>query len=148
MQLELQELKIKIKSTMLLLELWQIQKWQEQALQKIIFYRLILLTNVQQLPMLLPMETGIGRAKEHHRSLLTYAICFQDMRNKVHSVIDKFPERGVRSLALARQEVPERAKQVLEVQGNLLVCFDPSCHDSVKTIRLVLKLGLLSLLNA
>jgi H+-transporting ATPase len=50
------------------------------------------------------------------------------VRNKVHSVIHKFFERGLRSLAVARQEVPERTK---ESEGSpwkfvgLLPLFDP-----------------------
>jgi H+-transporting ATPase len=59
------------------------------------------------------------------------------MRNKIHSVIDNFVERGLRSLAVATQEVLERTK---ESEGSpwkfvgLLLLFDPPRHDSAKTI--------------
>jgi len=35
--------------------------------------------------------------------ILSLCNCKEDVRNKVHSVIDKFAERGLRSLAVARQ---------------------------------------------
>ncbi|CAN6450935.1 unnamed protein product [Victoria cruziana] len=68
----------------------------------------------------------------------------EDVRRKVHSVIDKFAERGLRSLAVARQEVAERNK---ESPGGpwqfvgLLPLFDPPRHDSAETIRRALNLG-------
>ncbi|GFP81607.1 plasma membrane ATPase 4 [Phtheirospermum japonicum] len=34
-----------------------------------------------------------------------------DVRRKVHATIDKFAERGLRSLVVARQEVPEKTKE-------------------------------------
>ncbi|KAI4379828.1 hypothetical protein MLD38_006074 [Melastoma candidum] len=67
-----------------------------------------------------------------------------DLRKKVHSIIDKFAERGLRSLAVARQEVPEKSK---ESPGSpwqfvgLLSLFDPPRHDSAETIRRALDLG-------
>nr|GMC64906.1 plasma membrane ATPase 4 [Ipomoea batatas] len=67
-----------------------------------------------------------------------------DLRKKVHSVIDKYAERGLRSLAVARQEVPEKSK---ESPGGpwqfvgLLPLFDPPRHDSAETIRRALNLG-------
>ncbi|KAL5699169.1 P-type H(+)-exporting transporter [Ranunculus cassubicifolius] len=70
--------------------------------------------------------------------------CRADVRNKVHSVIEKFAERGLRSLAVALQEVPERTK---ESPGSawtfigLLPLFDPPRHDSAETIRRALNLG-------
>ncbi|XLR58548.1 hypothetical protein S83_009220 [Arachis hypogaea] len=33
-----------------------------------------------------------------------------DAKKKVHAIIDKFAERGLRSLAVSRQEVPEKSK--------------------------------------
>ncbi|KAJ7562400.1 hypothetical protein O6H91_03G068100 [Diphasiastrum complanatum] len=63
---------------------------------------------------------------------------------KVHSVIDKFAERGLRSLAVARQEVPEKSK---DSPGGpwqfcgLMPLFDPPRHDSAETIRKALNLG-------
>ncbi|KAL3745937.1 hypothetical protein ACJRO7_014953 [Eucalyptus globulus] len=67
-----------------------------------------------------------------------------DLRKKVHAIIDKFAERGLRSLAVARQEVPEKTK---ESPGGpwqfvgLLPLFDPPRHDSAETIRRALNLG-------
>ncbi|KAK4364468.1 hypothetical protein RND71_015826 [Anisodus tanguticus] len=67
-----------------------------------------------------------------------------DIQNRVHSVIDKFAERGLRSLAVARQEVPEGRKDspggLWEFVG-LLPLFDPPRHDSAETIRRALELG-------
>ncbi|THU62998.1 hypothetical protein C4D60_Mb01t11070 [Musa balbisiana] len=76
--------------------------------------------------------------------ILSLCNCKEDVRNKVHSVIDKFAERGLRSLAVARQEVPEKSK---ESPGRpwqfvgLLPLFDPPRHDSAETIRRALNLG-------
>ncbi|KAK3437612.1 hypothetical protein EUGRSUZ_C02386 [Eucalyptus grandis] len=67
-----------------------------------------------------------------------------DLRKKVYAIIDKFAERGLRSLAVARQEVPEKTK---ESPGGpwqfvgLLPLFDPPRHDSAETIRRALNLG-------
>jgi H+-transporting ATPase len=66
------------------------------------------------------------------------------VRNKVHSVIDKSAERGLRSLAVARQEIPERTK---ESEGSpwqfvgLLPPFDPPRHDRAETTRRALNRG-------
>ncbi|XP_072969498.1 plasma membrane ATPase-like [Typha angustifolia] len=76
--------------------------------------------------------------------ILNLCNCKEDVRNKVHAVIDKFAERGLRSLAVARQEVPEKSK---ESPGSpwqfvgLLPLFDPPRHDSAETIRRALNLG-------
>lgn len=70
--------------------------------------------------------------------------CKEDVRKKVHNVIEKFAERGLRSLGVARQEVPEKNK---ESPGGpwqfvgLLPLFDPPRHDSAETIRKALNLG-------
>ncbi|CAI9780655.1 unnamed protein product [Fraxinus pennsylvanica] len=67
-----------------------------------------------------------------------------EIQRRVHSVIDKFAERGLRSLAVAHQEVPEGKK---ESPGGpwqfigLLPLFDPPRHDSAETIRRALNLG-------
>ncbi|KDO53120.1 hypothetical protein CISIN_1g0105232mg, partial [Citrus sinensis] len=64
---------------------------------------------------------------------------------KVNAVINKFAERGLRSLAVAYQEVPEGSK---ESSGSpwqfigLIPLFDPPIHDSAETIRRALSLGL------
>ncbi|XP_073149160.1 ATPase 10, plasma membrane-type isoform X2 [Henckelia pumila] len=63
---------------------------------------------------------------------------------KVHTLVDKFAEWGLRSLAVAFQEVPEKSK---ESSGGawrfcgLLPLFDPPRHDSAETIRRALNLG-------
>ncbi|KAH7572556.1 hypothetical protein ACOSP7_015743 [Xanthoceras sorbifolium] len=68
----------------------------------------------------------------------------EDLKRKVHAIIDKFAERGLRSLAVSRQEVPERNKESLggpwQFVG-LLPLFDPPRHDSAETIRRALNLG-------
>ncbi|KAE9601977.1 putative proton-exporting ATPase [Lupinus albus] len=67
-----------------------------------------------------------------------------DIERRVHAVIDKFAERGLRSLAVAYQEVPDGRK---ESGGGpwqfigLLPLFDPPRHDSAETIRRALNLG-------
>ncbi|XVE88534.1 hypothetical protein DITRI_Ditri19aG0076900 [Diplodiscus trichospermus] len=67
-----------------------------------------------------------------------------EIAGKVHAIIDKFAERGLRSLGVAFQEVPERTK---ESPGGpwtfcgLLPLFDPPRHDSAETIRRALNLG-------
>ncbi|XP_068331452.1 plasma membrane ATPase 4 [Pyrus communis] len=76
--------------------------------------------------------------------ILTLCNCKEDFKKRVHAVIDKFAERGLRSLAVARQQVPEKTK---ESQGapwqfvGLLPLFDPPRHDSAETIRRALNLG-------
>ncbi|XP_030954157.1 plasma membrane ATPase 3-like [Quercus lobata] len=67
-----------------------------------------------------------------------------EIERRVHAVIDKFAERGLRSLAVAYQEVPDGRK---ENQGGpwqfigLMPLFDPPRHDSAETIRRALNLG-------
>ncbi|KAG6472315.1 hypothetical protein ZIOFF_069775 [Zingiber officinale] len=76
--------------------------------------------------------------------ILNLCNCKEDVRNKVHAVIDKYAERGLRSLAIARQEVPEKSKESAggpwQFVG-LLPLFDPPRHDSAETIRRALNLG-------
>ncbi|KEH39623.1 putative proton-exporting ATPase [Medicago truncatula] len=68
----------------------------------------------------------------------------EDVKRKAISIIDKFAERGLRSLAVGKQEVPEKSK---ESSGGpwtfvgLLPLFDPPRHDSAETIRRALNLG-------
>ncbi|KAL6843241.1 hypothetical protein ACP4OV_026954 [Aristida adscensionis] len=68
----------------------------------------------------------------------------EDVRNKVHAIIDKYAERGLRSLAVARQEVPEKRKDApggpWQFVG-LLPLLDPPRHDSAQTIKRALNLG-------
>lgn len=67
-----------------------------------------------------------------------------DIEHKVHGIIDKFADRGLRSLAVAYQEVPAGTK---DSPGGpwefvaLLPLFDPPRHDSAETIRRALDLG-------
>ncbi|KAI7753921.1 hypothetical protein M8C21_033120, partial [Ambrosia artemisiifolia] len=76
--------------------------------------------------------------------ILTLCGCKEDMKKKVHAMIDKFAERGLRSLAVAKQEVPEKNKDSpggpWQFVG-LLSLFDPPRHDSAETIRRALNLG-------
>ncbi|CAL9245652.1 unnamed protein product [Arabidopsis halleri] len=67
-----------------------------------------------------------------------------EIKEKVHATIEKFAERGLRSLGLAYQEVPDG-----DVKGEggpwdfvaLLPLFDPPRHDSAQTIERALHLG-------
>ncbi|XP_010529048.1 PREDICTED: ATPase 7, plasma membrane-type [Tarenaya hassleriana] len=67
-----------------------------------------------------------------------------EIEKRVHMVIDKFAERGLRSLAVAYQEVPDGD---VKSQGGpwelvgLLPLFDPPRHDSAQTIERALLLG-------
>uniref|UniRef100_A0A7N0R8K8 Plasma membrane ATPase n=1 Tax=Kalanchoe fedtschenkoi TaxID=63787 RepID=A0A7N0R8K8_KALFE len=70
--------------------------------------------------------------------------CKEDVKRKAHTVIDKYAERGLRSLAVARQEVPEKSKDSPGTPWQfvgLLPLFDPPRHDSAETIRRALNLG-------
>ncbi|KAK7294034.1 hypothetical protein RJT34_16917 [Clitoria ternatea] len=68
----------------------------------------------------------------------------EDVKKKAHAIIGKFADRGLRSLAVAKQEVPQKTK---ESPGGpwtfvgLLPLFDPPRHDSAETIRRALHLG-------
>ncbi|XP_047338434.1 plasma membrane ATPase-like isoform X1 [Impatiens glandulifera] len=68
----------------------------------------------------------------------------EDVKRKAHDIIDKFADRGLRSLAVSQQTVPERTK---EGEGGpwvfvgILPLFDPPRHDSAETIRRALNLG-------
>ncbi|KAJ1267893.1 hypothetical protein BS78_07G093800 [Paspalum vaginatum] len=70
--------------------------------------------------------------------------CTEDVKNRVHAIIDKYAERGLRSLAVARQKVPDKRK---DSPGSpwqfvaLLPLFDPPRHDSAETIKQALNLG-------
>jgi H+-transporting ATPase len=67
-----------------------------------------------------------------------------ETKRKAHEVIDGFAERGLRSLGVAQQTVPEKTKESdgspWEFVG-LLPLFDPPRHDSAETIRRALELG-------
>ncbi|KAG4124607.1 hypothetical protein ERO13_D10G050400v2 [Gossypium hirsutum] len=67
-----------------------------------------------------------------------------EIAGRVHAIIDKFAERGLRSLGVAFQEVPERTKKSPGGPWTfcgLLPLFDPPRHDSAETIRRALNLG-------
>ncbi|MCO5568146.1 hypothetical protein L7F22_021842 [Adiantum nelumboides] len=68
----------------------------------------------------------------------------KDIEARVHAVIDKYAERGLRSLAVGRQIVPEGVKESpggpWEFVG-LMPLFDPPRHDSAETIERALNLG-------
>ncbi|WCJ40418.1 Plasma membrane ATPase [Euphorbia peplus] len=68
----------------------------------------------------------------------------EDIKKKAHDIIDKFADRGLRSLAVGRQTVPEKTKESpggpWEFVG-LLPLFDPPRHDSAETITRALNLG-------
>ncbi|WOK96283.1 plasma membrane ATPase 4-like [Canna indica] len=76
--------------------------------------------------------------------IVDLCILGEEMKKKVHGIIGKFADRGLRALAVARQEVPEANK---ESPGGpwqflgLLSLFDPPRHDSSETIRRALHLG-------
>ncbi|XP_010468541.1 PREDICTED: ATPase 6, plasma membrane-type-like [Camelina sativa] len=67
-----------------------------------------------------------------------------ETKRRAHEIIDKFAERGLRSLGVARQTVPAKDKESAgtpwEFVG-LLPLFDPPRHDSAETIRRALDLG-------
>ncbi|KAL3535030.1 hypothetical protein ACH5RR_003491 [Cinchona calisaya] len=67
-----------------------------------------------------------------------------EVKKKAHDIIDNFANRGLRSLGVARQAVPEKSKEsdgdAWEFLG-LLPLFDPPRHDSAETIRKALDLG-------
>ncbi|XP_078433714.1 plasma membrane ATPase-like isoform X1 [Wolffia australiana] len=76
--------------------------------------------------------------------IMTLCNCSESVKKKAHSVIDKFAERGLRSLAVGRQEVPEKSKESAGAPWQfvgLLPLFDPPRHDSGETIRRALNLG-------
>ncbi|PKA49465.1 Plasma membrane ATPase 4 [Apostasia shenzhenica] len=76
--------------------------------------------------------------------ILSLSNAREDVKNKVHSIIDKFAERGLRSLAVAIQDVPEKSKESAGSSWQfvgLLPLFDPPRHDSAETIRRALNLG-------
>ncbi|KAK6162642.1 hypothetical protein DH2020_002483 [Rehmannia glutinosa] len=95
--------------------------------------------------------TYIDEAGKMHRvskgapeQILNLAHNRSEIERRVHSIIDKFAERGLRSLAVAHQEVPAGTKDSpggpWEFVG-LLPLFDPPRHDSAETIRRALDLG-------
>ncbi|XP_019196670.1 PREDICTED: plasma membrane ATPase 4-like isoform X2 [Ipomoea nil] len=67
-----------------------------------------------------------------------------DVKKKVNGIIEKFADRGLRSLGVAQQTVPEKNKDAKGgpwVFVGLLPLFDPPRHDSGETIKRALNLG-------
>jgi len=76
--------------------------------------------------------------------ILDLCNCREDVRKKALAIIEKYGERGLRSLAVGRQEVPEKTKESPGAPWQfvgLLPLFDPPRHDSAETIRKALNLG-------
>ncbi|GAA0142406.1 primary active transporter [Lithospermum erythrorhizon] len=76
--------------------------------------------------------------------ILNLAHSKSEIEKRVHTIIDKFAERGLRSLGVAYQEVPEGTKDSPGSPwqfAGLLPLFDPPRHDSAETIRRALDLG-------
>ncbi|CAI0406946.1 unnamed protein product [Linum tenue] len=90
------------------------------------------------------IDTAIVNMLGDPKEILNLAHNKKEIANKVHSIIDKFAERGLRSLGVARQQVPDGNKDSAggpwEFVG-LLPLFDPPRHDSAETIRRALDLG-------
>ncbi|CAK7323324.1 unnamed protein product [Dovyalis caffra] len=67
-----------------------------------------------------------------------------ETKREAHEIIANFADRGLRSLGVARQTIPEKNKDSAgapwEFVG-LLPLFDPPRHDSAETIRRALDLG-------
>ncbi|ESQ36867.1 hypothetical protein EUTSA_v10002390mg [Eutrema salsugineum] len=67
-----------------------------------------------------------------------------ETEKRAHDIIGKFAERGLRSLGVGRQKVPEKDKEGAGLPWEfvgLLPLFDPPRHDSAETIRRALDLG-------
>ncbi|KAF8034424.1 hypothetical protein BT93_C0661 [Corymbia citriodora subsp. variegata] len=68
----------------------------------------------------------------------------EDVKKKVHESINKFANHGLRSIAVAKQAVPQKTKDSAggpwQLVG-LLPLFDPPRHDGAETIRKTLNLG-------
>ncbi|KAL4282200.1 hypothetical protein GQ457_03G042360 [Hibiscus cannabinus] len=76
--------------------------------------------------------------------IIELCVLREDVKKKAHDIIDKFADRGLRSLGVARQNIPDKNKDSpggpWEFVG-LLPLFDPPRHDSAETIRRALHLG-------
>ncbi|XP_010537896.1 PREDICTED: ATPase 9, plasma membrane-type [Tarenaya hassleriana] len=68
----------------------------------------------------------------------------EDAKKRSHAIIDKFADRGLRSLAVGKQAIPDKDKNgpggPWQFLG-LLPLFDPPRHDSAETIKRALDLG-------
>ncbi|CAI0438754.1 unnamed protein product [Linum tenue] len=90
------------------------------------------------IPIAMPTVLSVTMAIGSHRLSQQGAI------TKRMTAIEEMAERGLRSLGVARQEVPEKNKDSpggpWQLVG-LLPLFDPPRHDSAETIRRALHLG-------
>nr|GMC96675.1 plasma membrane ATPase 4 [Ipomoea batatas] len=78
------------------------------------------------------------------RTALTYIDAQGNWHRVSKGAPEQYAERGLRSLAVARQEVPEKTKESPGTPWQfvgLLPLFDPPRHDSAETIRRALNLG-------
>ncbi|TVU27903.1 hypothetical protein EJB05_19404 [Eragrostis curvula] len=67
-----------------------------------------------------------------------------DAEKRIHALIDSYADRGLRSLGVSYQQVPEKSKDSAGDPWQfigLLPLFDPPRHDSAETIRRALHLG-------
>ncbi|KAF3792684.1 ATPase 4 plasma membrane-type [Nymphaea thermarum] len=90
------------------------------------------------------IDTAVVNMLADPREILNMAHNRSEIERRVHAVIDKFAERGLRSLAVAYQEVPDGRKESLGGPWQfigLMPLFDPPRHDSAETIRRALNLG-------
>ncbi|KAJ7535143.1 hypothetical protein O6H91_12G020200 [Diphasiastrum complanatum] len=76
--------------------------------------------------------------------ILALAPNIEAITQKVNHIVDKYAKRGLRTLAVAHQEVPEGSKDNegsdWEILG-LVPLFDPPRHDTADTVRRALELG-------
>ncbi|AQL04520.1 ATPase 8 plasma membrane-type [Zea mays] len=80
----------------------------------------------------------------HFQKIIDLCRLREDLSRRVHAIIAKFADRGLRSLAVARQRVPEGNKDAPGTPWQFLAVlplFDPPRHDSAETIRRALNLG-------
>eukprot|EP01018_Ginkgo_biloba_P007500 Gb_37626 [translate_table: standard] len=67
-----------------------------------------------------------------------------EIESRVIEIIGKFADRGLRSLAVAYQEVPENDKEAPGADWDMLgliPLFDPPRHDTAETVHRALELG-------
>uniref|UniRef100_A0A7N2N4N3 Cation-transporting P-type ATPase N-terminal domain-containing protein n=1 Tax=Quercus lobata TaxID=97700 RepID=A0A7N2N4N3_QUELO len=79
------------------------------------------------------IDAAIDSMLADPKEILNLAKSKSDIERRVHSIIDKFAERGLRSLGVARQ--------TLGVCWSAPPLFDPPRHDSAETIMKALDLG-------
>ncbi|CAI0542530.1 unnamed protein product [Linum tenue] len=89
------------------------------------------------IPIAMPTVLSVTMAIGSHR-------LSEEVSKTAHKIIANFADRGLRSLAVAYQTIPDKNKDSAgspwEFVG-LLPLFDPPRHDSAETIRRALELG-------